>query len=557
MEVKLGLDRKNTICGVVVDDNEVEGLYQIYKRVQAGDKAALKEIFKRVDKKEISKLDELEERHKLSHMDNILDAEFVLHSRREKQQEEWIESALSNIDFRFSCLSKILHNMKKDLLFPHKKTGYENGKKIKKSGHSKFYTGKYDVSDFNELLYETLIEVFYTKTDENNCLTLDDKKNKKNPICDGVSLLQNICYYTSRKINKRERYCGLDIFDTGSYNEGSDMELTYFDRFALNEYLESEGGTSRLAMYAEFLEWIKRNDIYRLFKTNAYDIISIIETIMNRKDTFIMDANGDMKTGSGMCLIKQELLQKMINDRHNINIEQENISIDLRIIEQRLLDHLFYALNYSIGSNPGNSDAKSRRFLYDLDRKAYVKLFSRASYILYSESIKCISNNDHDMYFRIVKKYENMVMEIILSEKGKKKYDMVNLMLGNYDLVDDDEQTILNIADTIKSYYQNKEEGYKKNKLKDYKICSLKDWNRGFWEAILKENVLKIKLWSSENVKNPVRREIGTDGLVVYSGFVNYYFCDMIKKICYCVPKRRRIISRSNSHHEITMSETY
>lgn len=99
----------------------------------------------------------------------------------------------------------MLYKKKKKFLSKTKNIGYENSQKIKNGSCSKFYEGEYDISDFNELMNETIIEIFNEKTDENNCLILDGKKNEEYPICDGISLLRNISYFTSRKVNKRAK----------------------------------------------------------------------------------------------------------------------------------------------------------------------------------------------------------------------------------------------------------------------------------------------------------------------------------------------------------------
>lgn len=543
---------------LLVNKVEAEKLYQIYLRVQFGDKIALNELFKSVDSKQISKADEINRECRMSHMDNVLDSELVLDNEKNKQEEDWIDSAYSNVTFQFSCLNKMLYKKKKSFLSNAKNTGYENGKKIKNSGHSKFYEGEYDISDFNELMYETIIEIFNEKTDENNCLTLDGKKNEKYPICDGISLLRNISYFTSRKINKRAKNSYLDIFDMGYCYDQSGKDFSSFDKYAFKKFIESGRGFSHLAIYAEYLEWMKRNDIHKLFKANACDIKAIIETIMNREDTFIKDMSGDKEIGFGMRFVKQEMLQEIIKSRHNMNIEQENISKDLEIIEQRLLDHLLYSLNYRIDKateSKGIYEKESERFLYELEKKAYIKIFSRISYEIYDKSVEFINSKDFDSYFRTVKKYEDMVIDIVSLEKGKKKYDMVNLILENDDLVDDEKETLINIAKTVIVFYQNEEEKYRKNQLEDYKKKGFADWRNKYWEAELRGEILKIKLRSSRDVKKPIQNSINTGNLIVYCGCVNFYFCDIEGKVYYSVPKNKRVISRSNKNHEISIDD--
>lgn len=541
---------------VLVDEEEAKRLYQIYLQVQSGDKNALDGLFKQIDSKQICRADEINKEYMLSHLENVLDAESVLDNEKNKQTEEWIDSAYSKVSFQFPCLNKLLYKKKKKFLSEAKNTGYENGKKKKSNNHSKFYEGKYDVSDFNELMYETVIEVFNTKTDENYCLTLDGKKNIKYPICDGASLFKNISYFTSRKINKRAKSSCLDIFDTGYYIEDAEMEISGFDKYAYKKFLHAGRSTSRLMIYSEYLEWLKRYDVHKLFKTTSNNIKAIIETIMNCEDTFIADVVGDVEIGLGMRFVKQKMLQKIIKSRHGINIEQENISKDLELIEQRLLDYLFYALNYGIDKaekSEGVYKKESERFLFELDKKAYIKIFSKISFEIYDKSIEFINIGNFDSYFRIIEKYEDMVIDIVSLEKGKKKYDMVNYILGDDDLVDDGNGALLNIANTIIAYYQKKEEGYRKDKFKDYKLKGFTDWRNSYWEAELGNEVLNIQLFSSKDVKKPIRRSINKEKLMVYCGYMNFYFCDAEGKVCYSVPKERRIISRANKNHEFFM----
>lgn len=541
-------------------NEELDKLYEIYIRVQAGDKSGLNELFKITDNKQISRADEINKEYQMSHMDNILDSELVLDNEKNNQEKEWLDSAHSGIAFQFSCLNKMLYKKKKKFICKAKSTGYENGKRIKNSGHSKFYEGEYDISDFNELMYETVMEIFNTKTDENKCLTLDGKKNEENPIYDGTSLLRNISYFTSRKINKRAKNSYLDVYGMEYGDKESQTDFSDFDKYAFKRYIESERGTSRLALYAEYLAWLKRNEVHKLFKVNACDIHAIIDTIMNRADIFMKDMSGDNEIGLGMRIVTQEKLQEMIMSRHNINIEQENISKDLEIIEQRLLDHLFYSLNYRIDKaeeSKGVYEKESERFLYGLDEMQYIKMFSRTSYKIYDESIKFINNDinsrDFDNYFREIKKYEDMITDIVSMEKGKKKYDMVNLMLENDDLVEDERKTLADIASTVTLFYQKKEEEYIQDRLTGYSMKELTKQGNGCWETKLEDDFLNIKLWSGRNVKKPIRHNIDKEKLMVYCGYVNFYFCNVENKMCYYVPKDRRIVSRANKNHEIYM----
>lgn len=539
-------------------------------RVQSGDKSALDELFKErnIDDKRTYRVDERYKERRMSNMDNVLDMELILENEKEnekkRQKDQWLNSSDSKVAFQFSCLNRLLYKKKKKLLSKEKDTGYENGKKKENNNHSKFYEGEYDLSDFNSLMYEVITEIFNTKTDEDNCLTLDGKKNTKYPICDGISLLKNVSYYTSRKINKRAQNSYLDILNMDSWDEVTEENLcaknSVFDEYALKKYYESKSRSSRLAIYAEYLEWLQKYDIHKLFKENARDIQAIIETIINCEVTFDINVSGDNETGFGMRLVTQKKLQEIIKSRHNINIEQENISNDLKIIEQRLLDHLFYSLSYRIAKaeeSDGIYDKESERFLQELDNKAYTKIFSRTSYKIYDVSVSFINSNvngnDFDNYFRVVKKYEDMIMDIVSLEKGKKKYDMVNLILEEDDLVDDKQETLLDIGKTVITCYAKKEKEFERNHLGSYKSGKLVDWEKGCWEAELQGEFMNIKLFSNRNVKKPIQHNINKEKLMVYCGYMNLYFCNIENKVYYRVPKDKRIISRANRNHDFFM----
>lgn len=440
------------------NNDELNKLYEIYLQVQSGDQTALKGLFREAASRNLSRIDEMSKDYRLSHMDNVLDTESVLDSERNNKDQEWIDSMHSKVVFQFPCLNRMLYKKKSIFLSKVKNTGYGNGKR--NGGHSKFYEGEYDVSDFNEIMYETVIEIFNSKTDEENCLTLDGKRNTGMPIRDGVSLIKNISYFTSRKINKRAKGSYLDIsnveYFAEYFNEEPDMKFSYFDRYEFKKFLEAEGRVSRLMMYAECLEWIKRYNIQKLFKVSSGNIRAIIETIMNCDEAFIEDKEDNIRIGPGMHFVTQKALEELIKSRHNINIKQENISKNLEIIEQRLLDHLLYSLNYKIGKageSTGIYRKESERFLYVLDVKSYIKIFSQISFEIYDKSINFINNSsnsiDCNRYFATVKRYEEMFMDYISLEKGKKKYDMINLILGNNDLVDDKRRALTDIANTI------------------------------------------------------------------------------------------------------------
>lgn len=559
---KVLLSNTNNIFNETENKDELDRLFQIYKRFQSGDKSALDELFRSVENKQGCKLDEIYKKHRMKNMDNVLDSEEVMDNEKSKQEDEWENSHDSKVAFRFSCLNRMLYKKKKGFLSKVKNTGYENGVKLKSCNCSKYYEGEYDLSDFNEIMYWTIIEIFNKKTDADNCLTLYDKKNVKIPIYDGLSLLKNISYFTSIKINERAGKSYLDISDIVSYGEESEEDveskISNFDKYAFEEFFKSESSGMRLLIYEEYLEWLNKNDIYKLFKITARDIKAIIETIMNVKETFVTDVEDDVELGLGMHLVKQKVLQEMIRNGHNINIEQGNISKNLEIIEQRLLDHLFYSLNYRIDKaeeSSGIYEKESERFLYKADHAAYSKMFSRTSYTVYKASAAFVNSNmdgkDYNGYFEVVKKYEDLVIDIVSLEKGKKKYDMCNLILGNYDLIEDKRSALINIANVIITYCQSEEKDYIKGKFAGYRKKKTVDFTNGFWETVLDSEFLNVDFWSSKSVKKPIHHRISREELMIYCGYMNFYICDTESKIYYSLPKDRRIISRANRNHEI------
>lgn len=114
-------------------------------------------------------------------------------------------------------------------------------------------------------------------------------------------MLKNIAFFTSIKINERAGKSYLDISDIVSCGDKSEedeeSEISNFDKYAFEKFFESESSGMRLLIYEECLEWIKRNNVYKLFKLSAHDIKAIIETIMNVKDTFITDIEDSVELG--------------------------------------------------------------------------------------------------------------------------------------------------------------------------------------------------------------------------------------------------------------------
>ena len=380
--------------------SDLERLYKNYIRYQSGDKTALDEVFMEVGKNvgETKRIVELEEEYKLSHVDNVLDAVLVQDEIQYRRNNSKLK-----VVFSFSCLNNMVSKAKyyysKNGIF----TGYENGKKIDFHGYKKFHSGKYDTLELEEVIQEIVIKLFQGKLSGSNI-----------DITDGVTLLQNIKYYLGIEVGNYNKVLCKSVPET-YIDVRNGEEISYFDQYSKTSWMQSGNQTSRMLPYSDYLEWMQRNDVCKLFKENAYVIKAIIETIMNCKDTFIANKDGDMELGLGMRLVTQEMLQEIINFRHGINIRQENISTNLKLIEKRLLDHLFYTLNYRIG--------ESERCLYELDKKAYIKMFDRESYSIYARSIMFVNSNfninEFNIYFNMIMKHKETILGIISKEKGK------------------------------------------------------------------------------------------------------------------------------------------
>ena len=69
----------------------------------------------------------------------------------------------------------------------------------------------------------------------------------------------------------------------------------------------------------------------------------------------------------------------------------------------------------------------------------------------------------------------------------------------------------------------------------------------------MESEILNVKLWSNKNIKKPIQRYINRENLMVYCGYMNFYFCDTESKVYYIVSKNKRVISRSNRKHEISI----
>lgn len=518
------------------ESKDVERLYQNYIRYQSGDKSALDEVFMEVGKKagETKRIVELEEEYKLSHTENVLDAGLVENEIGYRRKDRKLK-----VVFSFPCLNNMVRKAKYEYSKNGIFTGYENGKKINSNGYKKFHSGKYDTFELEEEVQEIVIKLFQGKLSESNI-----------KIIDGVSLLGNIKHYLSIKMEKRNKILCKNVPEIYMDAETGE-ELSRFDQYSETCWLQSKGQVSRLLLYTDALKWLRKNNIHNLFNTTSFDIHAIIDTILKNECVFEEGKKG------GLRLQKQKELRNIIYRTECRNIEEKNISSDLKLMEQRFIDHLLYSLDYYIGKAPENNgsyERESNRYLYKYETEAYSKMFSSERMTLYEI---CHAYNDNfigdNECLEMLQKYEDIIFPILTKEKGIKKYDMINLLTMNYDVVSEDFYTVLqNIVNTImnkfhreeteKTGYFFKQYGVERKKFaKEYK----------YWEAELLKSEMQIKLWSGEDIKNPVRYKIDRNCLLVFEGYQNYYFFDCDNKKYYPLIKDKRVISKSDKNHKI------
>lgn len=513
---------------------DVERLYQNYIRYQSGDKSALDEVFMEVGKKvgETKRIVELEEEYKLSHTENVLDAGLVQDEIQYRRNDRKLKVA-----FSFPCLKDMVRRAKYDYSKKGIFTGYENGKKIDSHGYKKFHSGKYDTLELEEVMQEIVIKLFQGKLSGSNI-----------DIIDGITLLRNIKYYLTIEIGNYNKVLCKNVPETYIDRKNGE-EMSYFDQYSKKIWLESKGQISRILPYSDCLEWLQRNDVHYLFNRDSSNIYAIIDAILKFEGVFEKGEDGDLK------LVKQKILKNIIYNLEGIYIAEQNISIGLKRMEQNLIDFLLQSLNYYIGKAPGsngNYDKESERCLYKQSKQAFIKIFSKGKQQLYKACLGYtegfLSLNDFMCTLQI---HENTVLPILLKEKGRWKYDMVNLLMGNDDVMNEDYNTVLwNIADLLVRSFQEEENKRVERLLEQHQAeCFNKKCK--YWEAKLQDKCLQLRLWTGEDRKKPIRYDINRDDLIVYEGCVKYYFIDCESCICYLMPINDRVISKADKKHKI------
>lgn len=540
---------------------EADLIYDLFLRCQAGDKSVLNYLFKMQNEK-ISRVDKLSEEYRMKSLDSTLNPEMKkLHWQFEKEDRE-TDLNSDNITFNYSILNKMLRNMKKAYSKNSLETGFENGVKKEHQTYKKYYGGEYDITEFAEIMYEVIITIFLGELDGNGCVTFNGKKNKEVPIIDGITLLKNISYFCCIQANEGQSKRFNDI--SGAEDRENDFQsehINIFDSYSFEKWQHEEDEkwdepeeVFRLWVYADVLDWLRKhkNNIMNLFKKNSTEIQAIINIILSNEKVFENEINGCLK------LVKQKELQQLIYEQTGKWIVLTNISTDLKLIEQRIIDHLFYSMNYNIGDDK-KEQAINSGYLQELDKKSYFKLFGRESMFIFKICSLCLDDMYKEKFLDHIREHDDAVIPILSLVKGRRKYDMINLIRCDLDVIDDDtsyDQIVLNVAQTLIHYYQEVEAAKIAELKRQYVFTDrFTSGKSQMWEADLLADFLRIRFWADENTKHSVGYKINKDNLLIYEGYENFYFCDESEMICFFMPKGKRVITRSDSLHNIFFSK--
>ena len=541
-----------------VNSEEIALIYDLFRRCQAGDKSVLDCLFKTQNRK-ISRVDELSEEYRVKSLDSTLNPEMEKLNLEYDNEDRKTGFKNENVIFAFDILNKMLFNMKKAYYKGSLETGYENGVEKEHRTYKKYHSGECDISELSEIMYEVIISIFLSEPDGNGCVTLNGKKNKV-PIIDGVSLLKNISFFCCIQINEGQSKRCYDVPGEEREGDSQSEDINRIDEYSFGKWQHEEterwnnhGEILRLLVYADVLEWLRRHreSIKILFKSDSVEVHAIIDTILSNKDAFVYGDNGYLQ------LVTQKELQQLIYEKTGVKVVQSNISIAIKLIEQRLIDHLLYSLNYEIvdtKKNQRGSEVKTGD-LQALDSKRYFKLFGRESMFVYKICYSYHKGTNKDHFLDHIMEHADMVIPILALAKGRKKYDMINLLQGDLDVIDNNvsyNQIVSDIVHTLISNFQDAEAAKITEFRKQYKVADrFINGKAQMWEADIQDDYLRIRFWANENIKHPVGCKIELNNLLAYEGYENFYLCDESEMLCYLMPKCRRVITKSDSSHNV------
>ena len=543
-----------------VNSDEIALIYDLFRRCQAGDKSVLNCLFKTQNSR-ISRIDELAEEYRVKRLeDSALNPEMEKLNWEYENEDRNAGFKNENVVFAFDILNKMLFNMKKAYSKGSLETGYENGVEKEHRAYKKYHSGECDISELSEIMYEVIISIFLSEPDGNGCVTLNSKKNKV-PIIDGVSLLKNISYFCCIQINEGQSKRCDDVPETEDREDDLQSEsFSRFDGYSFVKWQHEEterwnnhGEILRLLVYADVLEWLRkhRESIKILFKSDSYEVQAIIDTILSNKEAFVYGDNGYLQ------LITQKELQQLIYEKTGIKVVQSNISIAIKLIEKRLIDHLLYSLNYKIvdtKKDQKGSEVKTGD-LQALNPKKYFKLFGRESMFIYKICSTYHKGTNKDRFLDCIMEHADVVIPVLSVVKGRKKYDMINMINGDLDVIDSNVsygQILSDIVHTLIRDFKDVEAAKITELKKKYKVADrFVSGKSQMWEADIQDDYLRIRFWASENTKHPVWCKIKLNNLLVYEGYENFYICDESEMLCHLMPKCRRVITKSDSSHNV------
>ncbi len=490
----------------------LETLFYAYQEYQKGNKEPTESLINGYHVNKNKAFEELEA-YNLAHSEDRLDAELY-----REQNEDKYKRRVRYFD------NEVLNSLINRATYTYQNPGIDTKGKFKK-----YYAGEFDVSEIPSIMAECVIKVFSGKW--------DSEKSKKMEITDEISLAANIKYCFTKDINTIN-FDREDIILCGSGEE------EIFDKnnlLELNLTNENDADSRYYDVYRESLSWLKCNNLLDLFKSGADELAAIVKTICDCKSTF-SKKDDDLDY---LSFITQEELAKLIESHCGYTIQQGNISRDLKSAERKILDFLFWGLNYKLTTSGQN------RILNAVYPFRFVDLFLRESRFLYN----WCNNQDTICELNKAEDYKETVLGIVWDNKGKcSKYDRWNLVDGNYDILNDSEDKILaDVKNVMRNYYKDAEEKEIKKVVGGChrKDCYIKS-DSTLWEARFDSNCekLSISFWRDNTAQKPTKNiTILTKSLIIYNTLTSYIICDTDIQEYYRLPKNRRVIVKRKSDH--------
>ena len=411
--------------------------------------------------------------------------------------------------FKPQCLSALVDKIQNK---------YKSENKIITGKHKKYFDGEYDVSDASEMVYMILLELFTAALDSDCCATINNTKSNI-PIVDAESLLKNLSYFTDVEMNKRGSIAYLDVCpdmeaNTSDSKDDEQVELSLFDIYSYKawESKSKRKRSLRRRMYADILKLMEHDmdAVVGLFKSDSVAILAIIKTILECDSTYVNDGDDEK-------MVTQEQLCDIVKANTGRKIEQNNIPLCFQIMRTRIMDYKLFSAN------------------------KYYRLFGAEEEEAYARCKHYISQKRGLMNY--MHRHKDLLYPILNDAPYSQRYDMVNLLQGDYDVLSDKPQPdiLMDIAQRIVAYYEKSEESKIAIMLTGYTVMDrFVSGKSKLWNTYICGGLLQIRFYSNEQIKYPVIVKIPLDALMVIEGAANYYICDSDKKIAYILPKTER-----------------